>query len=583
MGKILLLDEITANQIAAGEVVERPAAAVKELVENALDAGAGRIDIYIEGGGLSLIRVVDDGSGIAPEDVPVSLQRHATSKIRNSDDLTRVLSLGFRGEALPSIASVSRFRMATRRPEDMAGTEIIVYGGKTVSVAETGCPSGTDVRVEELFFNTPARQKFMKSEGSEAARVTDTVERLALAWPGVSFSLTVNGKPQFITPGNGSLEDAAGQILGRQVMRQMLPLRWEGPLLTLRGYISRPSLCRANRNQQYFFVNRRPVRSPLLSDALQTAYHTYLPRNRFPVAVIALETDTSGVDVNVHPAKREVRFSQERDVYRQVLAGVKSALGSVPLTGEIRTFPVPAFRETAANLSLYDIPAGFGCAEPVSAPPTAVFETQTVMPAVHDLPKEKEVDRPFPSMRLIGQYLATYILAQADNGDLYIVDQHAAHERVLYDIFRSDIASENLPVQETLPQVFELDSKTAAILSGALKNFEKLGLKFEIFGNNTFILRTVPLFFRHCLSYDDLLEIIAAAEHTPEAVTMYDKVLQMMACKAAVKAGQSLDRTEMEKLLDNLAQTARPFTCPHGRPTALVFTEQSVAKNFRRQ
>ncbi|EEG78544.1 DNA mismatch repair endonuclease MutL [Dethiobacter alkaliphilus] len=605
MGRILLLDEVTANKIAAGEVVERPAAVIKELVENALDAGATRIDISIAGGGLESMRVADNGAGMAAEDVPLALQRHATSKIQCAEDLTRVTSMGFRGEALPSIAAVSRFRLVSRRAEDMAGTEIEVEGGKTLQVTETGCPVGTEVRVEDLFFNTPARLKFTKSQGAETARITDTVQRLALAWPNVSFSLTVNGKNTLVTPGNGQLADAAGQVLGRQNMRQMIPLDWQGELLALHGFLAKPALSRANRNLQFFFVNKRPIRSPLLSDALQTAYQTLLPRNRFPAAIVFVEMDTSEVDVNVHPAKREVRFSRERDIYRQLLAGAKAALRQASLIGEMGTPHTAALRETAAATGFYDqaidfdrqkklpqdnvpLESPFAGKREAEAVPAEIKETnETAEPAAAETNREatedvRETTHNFPRLRPIGQYRDTYILAQSQTGELYVVDQHAAHERVLYDQLKRELSDGTLPVQDVIPQTFELDPLTAAALLKSLNIFAELGLRFETFGNNIFILRSIPMFFRHCLNQDDLTEILNSAADA-DNTHLFEKTLQMMSCKGAVKANQSLDPKEMSALLNNLAETSQPHTCPHGRPTVLVLTEQAVARNFRRQ
>jgi DNA mismatch repair protein MutL len=574
MGKIIVLDEVTANKIAAGEVVERPAAVVKELLENAIDAGALRIDISVTGGGRESIRVADNGSGMAPEDVLLSLQRHATSKIREVSDLDTILSLGFRGEALPSIASVSHLRLITRRPQDLSGVKVEVHGGKEPELTDVGCPAGTEVLVRDLFYNTPARLKFLKSEGAETARVVDTVQRLALAWPNISFSLSVNGREQLVTPGNGKLLDAIYQILGRQNGRQFVPLDWHGPLLSLQGYISRPSLSRANRNLQYFFVNNRPVRSPLLSDALQTAYQTLLPGNRFPAAVISIHTDPQGVDINIHPAKREIRFCNEREVYRQFLAGIRHALQSVSLVGEVSAPFTASARETAAAQQYaYYFPSLSPSADETGR--DAVLEV-----GFPSLFSEKSTT--FPHLRLIGQFQATYILAQTDSGDLYLIDQHAAHERVTYEMFKRDLEAEKMPVQQILPQTLELDPHASASLAASLKIFLNLGLTFEAFGNNTFILRTVPLFYRKCINQEDILDLVSCTDEGGKEDVLYEQVLRVMACKAAIKANQVLSREEMVNLLKNLSETKQPWTCPHGRPTTLVFTGTMVAKNFRR-
>lgn len=579
MGKITILDELTINKIAAGEVVERPAAVVKELVENALDAGAKKIDVSITGGGLASIRVVDDGEGMAPEDVPLSVQRHATSKIRAANDLFAIHTLGFRGEALPSIASVSRMRIVTRRAKDLTGTLLEIHGGRVVRQDEAGCPAGTEVRVEDLFYNTPARLKFIKSEGAEAARITEAVRRLALAWPEVSFSYTANGRCQFTTAGSGSIADTVLQVLGARYGRRFITLSWQGPTLSLSGCLGRPELAASNRNLQYFFVNRRPVHSPLLSDALQTAYQTLLPRHRFPAAVVYIETDPTGVDVNVHPAKREVRFASERDVYRQVLTGVRQALESTSLARE--AVVTPSIKEMAATACYRPNPGERN--EWLQQALSFHGTCRTV-----ELAREEGVfgtgdDVALPELRILGQHLGTYIIGQAANGDLYIVDQHAAHERVLYEQIIKEYCQGFPPVQEIIPQVMELDAKAAAALQSSLKIFAEMGLSIENFGNNTFILRSIPLFFRDSLKQGDILDLVTAVTKSYGETSPFVEAIKLLACKAAVKANQQLEREEMTVLLNGLARTKLPFTCPHGRPTVMVLTPAMLAAGFGRR
>ncbi len=579
MGKIVLLDENTANKIAAGEVVDRPASVVKELVENSLDAGATRVDVAVAGGGLELIRVVDDGCGLAPEDVPLALQRHATSKIRTAEDISRVLTLGFRGEALPSIAAVSRFRLATRQPSDLAGTLALVEGGRILALEEHGCPAGTEISVKDLFFNTPARLKFIKSEGAETAKITDTVQRLALSRPDISISLTVNGRPLLTTAGNGSLADVCCQVYGRQAVKLFLPVDWQGAKLRLTGYVSHPSLARANRSLQSFFVNKRFVRSPLLSDALQTAYQTLLTRGRFPAAVLFITADTAEVDVNVHPAKREVRFSGERDVYRDVLAGVRQALKNDLLVHKMthqsleRSLPERAvWPATSQAFSFAAEQAAlpyFATADPASATPAAA--------------ESRQDEGSFPVLAVLGRAAGGYILAQKDTGDLYIIDQHAAHERVLYELLLDEAQSGQLPVQEIVPLVFQFDPVSAQSLEKSLKILARAGLTFESFGNNSFILRTVPLFYRHCLNQDEIQEMLAATAETGEEPALFEETVKMMACQAAIKADQVLAREEMSSLLSDLRGAKQPYTCPHGRPTTMLITAPELAKFFRRR
>ena len=580
MGNILLLSEETANKIAAGEVVERPASVVKELIENAIDACSSRIDIAVSGGGLERILVADNGMGMMSDDVPLAMERHATSKICNADDLHTVKTLGFRGEALPSIAAVSRFSIQTRRAEDLSGCLLKAEGGKIIKVEESGCPSGTEVKVSNLFYNTPARLKFIKSTGAETARIIDTVQRLAMSRPDISFSLSTNGKEYMKTPGSGKLLETIHQVYGAQISRQMIEVGWQGPLLSVQGYISKPSFVRANRNLQSFIVNKRIVRSPLLSDALQTAYQTLLPRRGFPAAVIYLEINMDEIDVNVHPAKREVRFSNERDVYRQLLAAVKQGLKALPLVGEINpTFSLSALnrktRPTIDSTNLFG--HNIACENNtinfntlLSRQPETTNITSSVL----------AID--LPELWPLGQLGASFILAEGDKGDLYIVDQHAAHERILYDSLKEKIEDGELPVQTVMPQVIELDAKSCTELEENRRILEKLGLTFEPFGNNTFILRSVPLFIRDSLSQADILELLEVPSDIQNQATLFEETLKVMSCKAAVKANHLLSKEEMAALLKDLRNTNMPYTCPHGRPTILIFSAASLLGHFRR-
>lgn len=591
MGEILLLDEATVNKIAAGEVIERPASVIKELVENALDAGALHVDIEVKGGGLEEICVVDDGCGMSAEDALLSLERHATSKIRSAEDLAHVATMGFRGEALPSIAAVAKMTLTTRRSCDLAGTRIEVHGGKIVGQSEAGSPAGTQVQVRDLFFNTPARLKFVKSEGAETAKIADTVQRLALSRPDVSFRLTVNGKPRLATTGSKSLADTAHQVYGRALSRYFLPFTWQGNLLSLSGLVSHPSLARANRNMQTFFVNRRHVRSPLLADALQAAYSTLLPRNRFPAAVIFVSIDSREVDVNVHPAKREVRFSREREVYREFLSGIKAGLKSHSLLAQIpqaeratffvreREHPVyvqekvfpPAWRESAAALPQ--------AKERVELPAAGKEEPEK-LPARKSMPENTPGKA--PALAFIGQSKSGYLLAEKEDGTLCIVDPHAAHERVLFDLLCEDMEKyESLPSQEIIPQKMQFDVQTAAKVTERLKKFRQVGLTLEPFGNNTFILRTIPAFFHRSLSQAEIARLVeeACSDDAPQTLL---ELLKTMACKAAVKLTQRLSGEEAASLLRNLAATANPYTCPHGRPTVLSMDKEKLDGYFRR-
>ena len=577
MGNIILLDENTANKIAAGEVVDRPASVVKELVENSLDAGATTINVEVGGGGLTLIRVSDNGNGIAPEDVPLALQRHATSKIRFAEDISAVLTLGFRGEALPSIAAVSRFCLSTRQVHELAGTQALVEGGRLLSLGAYGCPTGTEVRVEDLFFNTPARLKFIKSAEAEAARIADTLQRLALSRPDVSFSFVSNGKMQLTTAGNGQLKDVVYQVYGRQNARLFLPVDWQGPQLRLSGFVSHPSLVRVNRSLQSFFINKRYVHSPLLSDALQTAFQTLLPRQRFPAAVLFMDIDPAEVDVNVHPAKREVRFSVEKEIYRAVLAGLRQALNTGLLAKEISAAaPVRTYLNRPPSWSVneaYTLETEQKVLPPTFTSSPTLYGDGILPPPCRD---------GFPVLEVLGRAAGGFILAQSSGGDLYIIDQHAAHERLLYETLLKEAEAGELPVQEIVPQAFELDPMTAQALEKSLNLLARAGLTFEVFGNNSFILRTVPLFYSHFLNKDEIRDLLAAAAEDKESPALFGETVKMMSCKAAIKGDQPLAREEMSRLLHNLREADQPYTCPHGRPTVLLIKAPELAKYFRR-
>jgi DNA mismatch repair protein MutL len=579
--KIVVLDESVANKIAAGEVVERPASVVKELVENAIDAGATRVRVDIEEGGKRLIRVTDDGCGMSPEDAALALQRHATSKIREPDDLFAIRTLGFRGEALPSIASVSQFTMTTREAGADEGTRVVVEGGEMTEYGTVGCAPGTVIEVRNLFFNTPARYKFMRSTNAERGQVSDVVAKFAMAHPQIAFQLYHDGHQLFATaPGTGLL-DVIAAVYGRLATRSLLPVDRESAALRIWGYTSNLELARMSRAEQTFFVNRRHVRSKVLTHALNEPYQTLLTSGRHPVAVIHVELDPHLVDPNVHPTKIEVRFTRDWEVHNLLRDAVHGALAGANL---VRGFE-PAKRRLAG-------PSGPGGArhflrqEPQSD--TSLFR-QELHRRAGLLPGQESRLEPLADaghVRVIGQTQRTFILVDADE-QLLVVDQHAAHERVLYDRLVAQRQQRGVEAQALLiPLTLELSPGEFGAATEARERLREVGFELEEFGGTTLLVRAVPLLVAE-RNYEAILR--ALIERLAEPGGQYarledgrDALLATMACKAAVKAGDELAHEEMERLIEELRATDTRFTCPHGRPTVLSLTVSELHRRFER-
>lgn len=599
MRRIKVLDMDTANQIAAGEVVESPASVVKELVENAIDAGAGRIVILLEDGGKRLIRVTDDGCGIHPEDVRLAFNRHATSKIGSAEDLRSLSTLGFRGEALPSIASVSRVELTTCSPGFTVGVRLVIEGGQEVEGGEAGCPAGTTVTVRDLFYNTPARRRRLNSASRELAGVSEVVSRLALAYPGIIFQLWHHGTLLLSTPGNGDLQNTMVSLFGPGRTREMLPLQGEGIGIRVTGYAGRPALARATRDGQSFFVNRRWVRSPLLRAALEDAYRTLLPARRFPAALLFIEVDPAEVDVNVHPAKLEVRFAREQDVYRVVRDSVSGALASISLLsqwGESRRGTEPAKPDAAALYRAFSPP---GATAREEGPRWEQGDLRTYdirkgddagAPAGEDGPRGGLAVQAFPEgslsgLRVLGQVLAAYIVAEGPEG-LFIVDQHAAHERVYYEQLAAG-ASRGEPMAQVLvnPVTLEMSPGELACWEGNREILRELGVEWESFGGNAVLVRSLPVLLGEPGGerlLRDLLDGLRRFDGRTPLERREEAVRIMAACKAAVKANSRLSEVEMEALLKALAGAAQPYTCPHGRPTVVALSRRELEKKFGR-
>ncbi|MEW5911695.1 MAG: DNA mismatch repair endonuclease MutL [Thermodesulfobacteriota bacterium] len=590
---IRLLPEEVANQIAAGEVVERPASVLKELVENSLDAGAGRIAVEVAVGGRRLIRVVDDGAGMGPDDLLLALERHATSKVASAEDLATVTSLGFRGEALPSIAAVSRLTLRSRPAWAEAGGQVRVEGGVIREVSEVGCPVGTLVEVKDLFFNTPARRKFLKSQATESGHLAATLARLALSRPGVAFRYTVGSQVLYDLPAGQDLAVRVAGLLGRQTAEAMLPVtEQEGPI-ALSGLAGLPSLSRAAADQVFTFVNGRFVRDRVLLHAVSQAYHGLMPGDRRPVVVLHISLDPELVDVNVHPAKSEVRFRQQQQVHDAVATALRRGLAQgrpahpAPAEPRPRRGPLPAPPPLPAREPASFRPGG-RVAEPAARPAAAAVASPSAAPP--ELPAAAASRlRPLfgqaQELTVIGQLHGLYVLCSSPQG-LVLVDQHAAHERLTYERLKKGLASGPLPRQGLLaPATLELTPGEAAWAQEQAPAWARLGLELEPFGHGTWSIRTVP---PHLAGGDprpvvrDLLSQLNASGLPVDTPEFMETALRRLACHGSVRQGQRLSPAEQEELVDQICGLAPPLTCPHGRPVMLLLSRRELDRHFRR-
>lgn len=589
--RIHLLEEHTVNRIAAGEVVERPASVVKELVENSIDAGARTVLVELEQGGKRLIRVVDDGEGMSPADAVLSIQRHATSKIRDADDLQSIITLGFRGEALPSIAAVSRFELLTKRADLDMGMRLVVENGQVVESGECAARDGTTVVVRDLFYNTPARLKFLKSTATELSHITELITRFALAFPEISFRLVHNGQEIFTSQGSSDPRHALLAVFGRDVARELRTIDYTEGYLRITGYVSPPHLTRPTRAMQSFFVNRRLVRHRVLSRALDDAYRTLTPEGRHPIAAIFLSVPPHSVDVNVHPTKAEVKFAHEGEVYHAVLNAVRQALlqqGMIPsvLPGLQSGLDIPAPTERPKPAQ--------SVWQPSLPPPQEVLHAELLRRAGINPAQASPADvspnaRPYAEMlegfQVLGQVNRTYIIASSLRG-LLIIDQHVAHERVLYEKLTVLRQKQPIPVQHLLtPLVFHVDRRTVTLLSEHQQELQAMGFVIEPFGSDSVVLRGVPAWLgqRNVEGIArDLLDEISELGIQRRLPLTDETLVATAACKMAVKAGDALSHAEMTHLLQELAETENPYLCPHGRPVVLVLSNEELDKRFKR-
>ncbi len=670
--KIRILDRDTINKIAAGEVIERPASVVKELVDNSIDAGATEIRIEVEKGGKHSILIRDNGCGMSRDDALLAYKKHATSKLTKIEDLDSISTMGFRGEALASITAIAKVEILTRPPEDIAGTKIVIHGGKVEETSDAGTAPGTSVHVKELFYNTPARRKYLKTDRTELAHITDTVMRLALANPGISFTLFSEGKPVLRNTGSSDSFNSMVNLLGPETARAMLPLEYGTEKFKIRGYISKPELNRGDSDQLFLFVNTRPVTSKTITTAVREGYYTKMPKGRYPVAVLALTLDPGEVDVNVHPRKAEVRFSREKEIGDAVIRAVEKVLSEHGLAPEIRekevkrlqkTFEVPKPSEKVQkpdNLELMpekkaadeikvekaagkaielengilSVSEGTGILDRGNRILREKFEAYTYpvkdterrlkkserllefagktkeIKAEEKEVEEKELESKKPEekvsektgaeekqsqkpkqkantdlledIRIIGQVSRMYILAEKGE-DLVVIDQHAAHERILYE---QVMRSKKSRVQELIaPVMIELTPKEKVLMEEYIPYLEEYGFGISEFGDNTYVVTFVPEVFGRLEDTDvihDMISDLLAEGKVKKETGISEKVSKTLACRAAIKGGAACTPKQMEDLIEQLRTAENPYSCPHGRPTVITFTKGELDRMFAR-
>lgn len=663
MSHIQVLDQHTINQIAAGEVIERPASVVKELVENAIDAGANTITVEIKEGGSSLIRVTDNGKGIVRDEVKIAFLRHATSKIRTATDLLYVSSLGFRGEALSSIAAIAKVELITKTDGDLTGVRYQIHGGKEAGYEEIGCPEGTTFLIRELFYNVPARKKFLKSAQVEASHIDTLLQRIALSHPTISFKFINNGQIKLQTSGNGNVKDIIYHLYGREAMLSLLPLQAENDICKVEGFIGKPSFSRGNRGFEHYFVNGRFIKNPMITQAIEEAYKTFTMVHKYPFTAFHITIDNALLDVNVHPAKLEVRFRNSDELFSFLVQAIRNTLEEIELIPSIssqeehtkkhniatkkvfhtaepfeknriqeeqKQHYVPPvnpysmknreigekFIETAKEMVDTMIPDEKLSSSHETVQPLQPMEPVSVQNQEHDqlLKQEQKqqasqtaaIDYPIqqeellfvseakqesflseitkPKHRLIGQLFKTYWLFEYEQ-QLYILDQHAAHEKVHYETLMQDYEKKEICSQQLIPPILlTLTMQEQTVLETYRSYFEELGFHIEPFGGKEYKISAVPTTLYGMNDKEAFLTLFDSISEDTEVVTpekITDKIASM-ACKAAVKGNQTLSYQEVEALMEQLMELEHPYTCPHGRPTIISMSQTEIEKRFKR-
>ena len=628
MGKIHVLDKSVSNKIAAGEVVARPASAVKELIENSLDAGAKSITVEIKNGGIGYIRVTDDGTGIEEDDILTAFMPHATSKIREAEDLYAIGTYGFRGEALASIAAVSKTELITKTEDAEMGIKISVEGGEYGESECIGAKRGTAITVRDLFFNTPARFKFLKKDSAETAAVTDVCQKAALSRPDVSFKYTASGKEVFFTPGDGVLLNAIFAVFGKDFAKNMLPLRYENEGVTVEGYVGTAAVARPNRNMQLFYVNGRSVVSRIMSVALTESYKNQVTVGKFPAAVLNVKIANDRVDVNVHPSKTEVKFIDEKEIYDCLYWGCKNALYEKPYvpsvtasndrTPDVKIAPVKAEEQRfekvtpvvpvkveeitekqVVRITEVKTPPSFTRITPAAevktekkeeqiafvSEPTVKYETENKAKAEATAEVQQEMNIPKETdVRVIGQVFETYILAESE-GEMLIVDQHAAHERLNYEELKKK-RENNAPESQMLmiPEMVSLSPSEMAIWEENKDFFESIGFETEAMGEKDVMVRCVPTGTEDGNIKDiiiEMLDILSDSKHDKRTF-VEERAMYSVSCKSAIKANRSLTYEEQKNLIVRVLSLEGINTCPHGRPLLIKITKDKIEKEFKR-
>ncbi len=585
---IRLLDDDLINKIAAGEVIERPASIVKELIENSIDSGAAKIKVRVTGGGCEKIEVDDDGKGLGLAEVPLALLRHATSKINHEEDLQHIITMGFRGEALPSIASVSRMDIYSKTINE-PGVYAYQEGGQLLVHQVNSSPPGTRIAVKDLFFNTPARKKFLKTAVTESNHIHELMCKYALARPDISFSYSSEKKSYFKTPGNGHLLDAVAAVYGRDFTEHLMEVDYSGNAYQLNGLISKPEIKRSNRKNQLFFINRRPIRSPILFRAIDRAYQGRLLSREHPVVILSVNLDPSTVDVNVHPQKSEIRFRDEQGIFRVVLDVLRERLEKSSWSVNIDYFSsrdqqnvspqhsVSKNHKTVKQEPIFDSITAAGSREHID------YISQADLPSIADnLVSEQGDIESGEGLTIIGQVFNSYILIQKDDS-LWIADQHAAHEKVLFASLLDDIKEDRDSVQDLIfPLTLELSSKQMDILEQNMAALNSLGFVIEEIGLNSIAIRSVPLAAsgREREVLNEILDEILKDSDLPD---LNKKVITIMSCQKAVKAGSRLTKDEMERIIKNLFALEDYQHCPHGRPTIIRLSYEDLERMFKRR
>lgn len=631
---IQVLDQHTIDKIAAGEVVERPASVVKELVENSIDSGATAITVEIKEGGISFIRITDNGCGIPADQVQTAFLRHATSKITRIEDLLTASSLGFRGEALSSIAAVGQVELITKTGDSLTGIRYEIHGGVEKTREEIGCPEGTTIIIRNLFYNTPARRKFLKTAMTEGSYVSELVEQIAMSRPDISFKFVQNGQNKLNTSGNGSLKDILYHIYGRDIAANLLPIEVSRDGMTLSGYVAKPYISRGNRSFEHYFVNGRYIKSPVITRAIEEAYKTFVMIHKFPLVALYITVDSHLLDVNVHPRKMEMRYSRNDELYQFLFEEIRHVLlkkelipevhqgnqkASAPAEHSTRSVPEPfevQRKQQETPKSIYGLSNAPEASIPSSAPlpQTPSFDRKltpekpeaevpnTVQTTVVQEPSDTYTVKPVvqeqlslfssgfmteearPKHRLIGQLFRTYWLIEYEH-NLFIMDQHAAHEKVLYEKLMKQYQNREIVSQQVNPPlVISVNPRQQEVLRENQTFFEHIGFQMENFGGKEYMLRAVPLETYGLAAQDIFIDFIdSLADEGPHLnMDLFIYKIATMACKAAVKGNMTLSTKEADALIDQLLQLENPYNCPHGRPTIIAMTETELEKKFKR-